>query len=105
MFLLTLKIYIHLILFHCFLAFSRTNIYCREFPFLNLSAILRHKKSFMLRWVCELVCLFRGESPLLSHRQITFAHWAAALETLFKWIRICIIWLHQLSLGINIICL
>lgn len=62
MFLLTLKIRSHLILFHCFLVFSRTNIYCSEFPFLNLSAILRHKKSFMLRWVCELVCLFRGES-------------------------------------------
>lgn len=36
MFLLTLKIRSHLILFHCFLVFSRTNIYCSEFPFFEL---------------------------------------------------------------------
>lgn len=36
MFLLTLKIHSHLILFHCFLVFSRTYIYCREFPFFEL---------------------------------------------------------------------
>lgn len=62
MFLLTLKIRSHLILFHCFLVFPGLTFIVASFLFLNLSAILRHKKSFMLRWVCELVCLFRGES-------------------------------------------